>query len=64
LDASNVYGSTDQDVKNIRDLSNEYGLLKEGQPLEVGQKPLLPYNIFSDLESGKAYRLLVSAKKF
>lgn len=40
-------------MKNLRDLSNDLGLLKEGQPLEPGQKPLLPYNVYTDLGSGK-----------
>nr|XP_039257330.1 peroxidasin-like isoform X1 [Styela clava] len=50
-DASNVYGSTDEETKNLRDLTSDLGLLKEGQPLEPGQKPLLPYNVYSDLDS-------------
>ena len=56
LDASNVYSSSEQETKNLRDLSNDNGLLKEGQSLEIGQMPLLPYNVFSDLDSGN-YRL-------
>lgn len=39
-------------MNNLRDRSSDSGLLKEGQPLETGQKPLLPYNIYSDLDSG------------
>nr|XP_018667950.1 peroxidasin-like isoform X2 [Ciona intestinalis] len=52
LDASNVYSSNDKEMRNLRDFSSDLGLLKEGQSLELGQKPLLPYNVYSDLESG------------
>ena len=45
-------------MNNLRDLSSDYGLLKEGQSLEVGQMPLLPYNVFSDLDSSE----LISSK--
>uniref|UniRef100_H2ZDY5 Cell adhesion molecule-related/down-regulated by oncogenes n=1 Tax=Ciona savignyi TaxID=51511 RepID=H2ZDY5_CIOSA len=52
LDGSNIYSSSENEMRNLRDLSNDLGLLKEGQSLELGQKPLLPYNVYSDLESG------------
>ena len=53
IDGSNVYGSTKHETENLRDRTSAIGLLKEGQSLEVGQKPLLPYNVYSDLQSGK-----------
>ena len=55
MDGSNIYGSSEHEAKNLRDLSNEEGLLKEGQSLEVGQKPLLPYNFYSDLGPGNKF---------
>jgi len=43
IDASNVYGSTEHEVKELRDLSSNWGLLKTGSLAPSG-KPYLPYN--------------------
>ncbi|XP_076805878.1 peroxidasin homolog isoform X2 [Clavelina lepadiformis] len=56
LDASNVYSSSEKDARNLRDLSNDLGLLKTGDSLEIGQLPLLPYNVYSDLDSTEQIR--------
>ena len=48
-----MYSSSEKETRNLRDLSTDNGLLKEGQSLEIGQMPLLPYNVFSDLDSSK-----------
>lgn len=42
LDASQVYGYDDELAKNLRDLQNDRGLLREGAALP-GRKPMLPY---------------------
>ncbi|KAM6457875.1 peroxidasin homolog isoform 1-T2 [Liasis olivaceus] len=43
IDASNVYGSTEQESLELRDLSNQNGLLKKGQVVPSSGKPLLPF---------------------
>ena len=53
-----MYGNTEEEGRNLRELRNDEGLLKEGQALETGHKPLLPYNIYSDLGPGKFCALL------
>lgn len=42
LDASQVYGYDDETARELRDFSNDLGLLKEG-PTFPGRKALLPY---------------------
>ncbi|XP_069810187.1 peroxidasin homolog isoform X1 [Dendropsophus ebraccatus] len=42
LDASNVYGSTQQESRELRDLSNQKGLLKVGQVVPTSGKHLMP----------------------
>ncbi|XP_078069336.1 peroxidasin homolog isoform X3 [Mustelus asterias] len=42
IDASNVYGSSDQEAEEIRDLASQRGLLKQGIAHRLG-KPLLPF---------------------
>ncbi|CAH1772788.1 unnamed protein product, partial [Owenia fusiformis] len=44
IDASNVYGSSEEDSHDLRDLSSERGLLRTGLILNNG-KHLLPYNV-------------------
>jgi len=58
-----VYSSSEKETNNLRDLSNDDGLLKEGQSLEVGQMPLLPYNVFSDLDSSKMNQSIANEDK-
>ncbi|XP_048582220.1 peroxidasin [Nematostella vectensis] len=41
IDASNIYGSSDEDARNLRDLRSK-GLLKTSAPIEPNGKPLLP----------------------
>uniref|UniRef100_A0A8C6VHK2 Ig-like domain-containing protein n=1 Tax=Naja naja TaxID=35670 RepID=A0A8C6VHK2_NAJNA len=43
IDASNVYGSTEQESLELRNLSNQNGLLKSGQVVLSSGKPLLPF---------------------
>ncbi|XP_059502044.1 peroxidasin homolog isoform X2 [Stegostoma tigrinum] len=43
IDASNVYGSTDRDSMEIRDLTNQRGLLKEGELVPRSGKHMLPF---------------------
>uniref|UniRef100_A0A670Z7E8 Thyroid peroxidase n=1 Tax=Pseudonaja textilis TaxID=8673 RepID=A0A670Z7E8_PSETE len=43
IDASNVYGSTEQESLELRNLSNQNGLLKSGQVALSSGKPLLPF---------------------
>ncbi|CAH2303261.1 peroxidasin homolog [Pelobates cultripes] len=43
LDASNVYGSTEQEAQDLRDLSNQRGLLRRGSVVSSSGKYLLPY---------------------
>ncbi|KAM6221084.1 peroxidasin homolog [Rhynchocyon petersi] len=42
IDASNVYGSTDHEAREIRDLASHRGLLRQGIVQRSG-KPLLPF---------------------
>uniref|UniRef100_A0A4W3HGG3 Peroxidasin n=1 Tax=Callorhinchus milii TaxID=7868 RepID=A0A4W3HGG3_CALMI len=42
IDASNVYGSSDQEAEETRDLASQRGLLKQGIAHRLG-KPLLPF---------------------
>jgi len=42
LDASQVYGYDDELARNLRDLTTDHGLLREGSTIP-GHKPLLPY---------------------
>ncbi|XP_043926194.1 peroxidasin homolog isoform X2 [Protopterus annectens] len=42
IDASNVYGSSDHDAVEVRDLASQRGLLKQGIVQRSG-KPLLPF---------------------
>ncbi|XP_072426609.1 peroxidasin homolog isoform X2 [Chiloscyllium punctatum] len=43
IDASNVYGSTDRDSMEIRDLTNQHGMLKEGEVVRSSGKRMLPF---------------------
>ncbi|KAK4877721.1 hypothetical protein RN001_010227 [Aquatica leii] len=43
IDASQVYGFSDELAQNLRDLSNDHGHLREG-PIFANRKPLLPYD--------------------
>ncbi|XP_070796250.1 peroxidasin-like [Pituophis catenifer annectens] len=43
IDASNVYGSTEQESLELRNLSNQNGFLKSGQVVPSSGKPLLPF---------------------
>ncbi|KAM3923611.1 peroxidasin homolog isoform 2-T2 [Leptodactylus fuscus] len=43
LDASNVYGSTEQESNELRDLGNQKGLLKVGQVVPTLGKHLMPF---------------------
>ena len=52
LDASNVYGSSADEEKHLRDLSNNYGLLKTG--ILINGKPLLPFNKGTPIECSKS----------
>ncbi|KAH0619253.1 hypothetical protein JD844_019132 [Phrynosoma platyrhinos] len=45
IDASNVYGSTEHESLELRDLTNQRGLLKEGQVVPSSGKPLLPFAV-------------------
>ncbi|OPJ84914.1 peroxidasin [Patagioenas fasciata monilis] len=45
IDASNVYGSTEQESRELRDLSNRNGLLKQGQVVAGSGKHLLPFAV-------------------
>jgi peroxidase len=43
IDASQVYGSESDLATSLRNLTNDYGRLREGPHLDYG-KPLLPFN--------------------
>ncbi|KAM4032969.1 peroxidasin homolog [Anomaloglossus baeobatrachus] len=43
LDASNVYGSTDQESHELRDLSNQKGMLKVNRLVSTSGKHLMPF---------------------
>ncbi|XP_069777626.1 peroxidasin homolog isoform X1 [Narcine bancroftii] len=43
IDASNVYGTTDHESVEIRDLTNQRGLLKEGERVPGSGKRMLPF---------------------
>ncbi|XP_019403812.1 PREDICTED: peroxidasin homolog isoform X1 [Crocodylus porosus] len=45
IDASNVYGSTEQESRELRDLSNPKGLLKQGRVVPSSGKALLPFSV-------------------
>ncbi|XP_025057452.1 peroxidasin homolog isoform X2 [Alligator sinensis] len=45
IDASNVYGSTEQESRELRDLSNQKGLLKQGRVVPSSGKALLPFAV-------------------
>lgn len=45
IDASNVYGSTEQESRELRDLSGQKGLLKRGQVVPSSGKHLLPFAV-------------------
>ena len=52
LDASNVYGFSEDDAKDLRDLSNNRGLLKTG--ISMNGRPLLPFNKDTPIECLKS----------
>lgn len=52
MDASNVYGSSEDDASDLRDLTSNLGLLKTG--LLVNGKPLLPFNKDTPIECLKS----------
>ncbi|OWK56642.1 Peroxidasin [Lonchura striata] len=45
IDASNVYGSTEQESRELRDLSGQKGLLKRGRVVPSSGKHLLPFAV-------------------
>uniref|UniRef100_A0A8C5TAV9 Ig-like domain-containing protein n=1 Tax=Malurus cyaneus samueli TaxID=2593467 RepID=A0A8C5TAV9_9PASS len=45
IDASNVYGSTEQESRELRDLSGRKGLLKRGRVVPSSGKHLLPFAV-------------------
>uniref|UniRef100_A0A8D2IVU7 Ig-like domain-containing protein n=1 Tax=Varanus komodoensis TaxID=61221 RepID=A0A8D2IVU7_VARKO len=45
IDGSNVYGSTEHESLELRDLSNQRGLLKQGQLVPSSGKALLPFAV-------------------
>ncbi|XP_030318926.1 peroxidasin homolog [Calypte anna] len=45
IDASNVYGSTEQESRELRDLSSRAGLLKQGRVVPSSGKHLLPFAV-------------------
>nr|XP_020665436.1 peroxidasin homolog [Pogona vitticeps] len=45
IDASNVYGSTEHESLELRDLSSQRGLLKRGEVVVSSGKPLLPFAV-------------------
>uniref|UniRef100_A0A0N4ZT87 Peroxidasin n=1 Tax=Parastrongyloides trichosuri TaxID=131310 RepID=A0A0N4ZT87_PARTI len=49
IDASNVYGSTEVDAINLRDLYNDHGLLRF-DIVSGSEKPYLPFERDSDME--------------
>lgn len=49
IDASNVYGSSDEEANNLRDLTNERGFLKVGITPRNGRS-FLPYNIHAPVD--------------
>jgi len=44
IDASMIYGSSDDDARNLRDFASGRGLLRTSPPATQSQKPLLPPN--------------------
>ena len=49
MDGSNVYGSSEEHARELRDLSTQRGLLRRGT-LSVTGKHLLPFNINSPVD--------------
>ncbi|KAJ6665741.1 hypothetical protein lerEdw1_002111 [Lerista edwardsae] len=45
IDASNVYGSTEHEASELRELGNQRGLLKQGQLVPSAGKHLLPFAV-------------------
>ncbi|XP_063003275.1 peroxidasin homolog [Elgaria multicarinata webbii] len=45
IDASNVYGSTEHESRELRDHNNRRGLLKQGQVVPSSGKALLPFAV-------------------
>ena len=44
MDASNVYGNSEEESRHLRNLNSRRGLLKTSPPIIEGGKPLLPFN--------------------
>ncbi|XP_036622985.1 peroxidasin-like protein [Trichosurus vulpecula] len=44
IDASNVYGSSDRESEELRDYTDQRGLLKKGLPIPASEKHLLPFS--------------------
>uniref|UniRef100_A0A4X2K4Z1 Uncharacterized protein n=1 Tax=Vombatus ursinus TaxID=29139 RepID=A0A4X2K4Z1_VOMUR len=44
IDASNVYGSSDRESEELRDHTDQRGLLKKGLPIPSSEKHLLPFS--------------------
>lgn len=49
IDASQVYGFSEEIAKELRDLDNDIGRLREGR-LYPGQKPFLPYDTINKMD--------------
>ena len=48
IDASNVYGSSEEEALYLRDIGSEAGLLRTG--IVLGGKPLLPFHSAGDID--------------
>ncbi|XP_055490066.1 peroxidasin homolog isoform X2 [Leucoraja erinacea] len=50
IDASNIYGTRDRESAEIRDLTNQRGLLKEGDTVRGSSKRMLPFTTDQTIE--------------
>ncbi|PAA68634.1 hypothetical protein BOX15_Mlig021508g1 [Macrostomum lignano] len=44
IDASNVYGSTENEARDVRELDSDRGFLREGLPTSLSNRRLLPFS--------------------